>query len=68
MTQLSPVAKLNDDGLLMGRGRCATEKMEVIDVRCEVLKVANSDRKEGERSRMRVGERARERCLPSVLN
>lgn len=68
MTQLNPVAKLSDDGLPIGRGRCVTEKVEVIDVRGEVLEVANSDRKEGQRSRMRVGERARERCLSSVLN
>ena len=68
MTQLNLVAKLSDNGLSIGRGRCATGKVGVIDVRGEVLKVANSDRKEGKRSRMRVGERARERCLPSVLN
>lgn len=40
----------------------------MIEVRGEVLEVANSDRKEGQGLVLRVGERAREKCLSSVLN
>ncbi len=51
MTQLNSVAELSVDELPSGRGVCVTDEVEVIemtDVRSEGLKVANSDRKEGQ--------------------
>lgn len=62
MTQFNPVAKISVDESPNGQGRfCDWGGRSEIDGKGEEgLKVANSNRKEEQRSRVRVGERARE--------